>query len=47
MSFKVTLIPYLFNPVDSTTPQMADLQTSYVDAKLAPVNVGPWNFVFW
>jgi len=25
---------------------MADVQTSEVDAKLAPVNVGPWN-VCW
>jgi hypothetical protein len=26
---------------------MADFQTSEVDAKLAPVNMGPWNFVYW
>jgi hypothetical protein len=25
---------------------MADVQTSEVDAKLAPVNVGPLNFVY-
>jgi hypothetical protein len=25
---------------------MADVQTFEVDANLAPVNVGPWNFVF-
>jgi hypothetical protein len=26
---------------------MADVQTSEVNAKLAPVTVGPWNVVFW
>jgi hypothetical protein len=30
-----------FNPVSSTIPNMADVQTSEVDAKLAPVNMGP------
>jgi hypothetical protein len=25
---------------------MVDIQTSEVDSKLAPLNVGPWNFVF-
>jgi hypothetical protein len=24
-----------------------DIQTSEVDAKLSPVNVGPWNFACW
>jgi len=26
---------------------MADVQTSEVDEKLAPVSVGPCNFVLW
>jgi hypothetical protein len=26
--------------------KMADVQTFEVGAKLAPVNVGPWDFVF-
>jgi hypothetical protein len=26
---------------------MVDVQTSEMDAKLAPVNVGPWNYVCW
>jgi hypothetical protein len=26
---------------------MADVQTSEVDAELAPVDVGAWGFVFW
>jgi hypothetical protein len=27
--------------------KIADVQTSEVDAKLAPVNMGPWNLVYW
>jgi hypothetical protein len=26
---------------------MADVQTSEVDEKLAPLNVGPYNFAYW
>jgi hypothetical protein len=31
----------LFNPVPSNHSKMADVHTSEVDAKLAPVNMGP------
>jgi hypothetical protein len=27
--------------------KMAEIQTSEVGAKLTPVNVRPWNFVYW
>jgi hypothetical protein len=34
-----------FNVVAANIPK--DIQISEVDAKLAPVNVWPWTFVFW
>jgi hypothetical protein len=34
----------IFNPVASTVPKWWTFMTSDVDAKLAPVNVGPCNF---
>jgi hypothetical protein len=39
----------LFNPVPSTIPnhsKMAEVQTSEMDAKLAPVNMGQLSFVY-
>jgi len=26
---------------------MADIQTSEVDVKISPVDIGPWSCVFW
>jgi hypothetical protein len=36
-----------FQPRTFNHSKMADVQTSEVNAKLASVNVGPWNFVYW
>jgi hypothetical protein len=44
MPLKVTLIQYIFVP--KLQPfQNGGVQTSEVDAKLAPLNMGPCNFV--
>jgi hypothetical protein len=39
MPLKVTLMP-VFNTADATIPNMVEVQTSEVDAKLAPASIG-------
>jgi len=33
--------------INVSRSKIADVRTSELDAKLAPGNLGPWNFVFW
>jgi hypothetical protein len=46
MPFKVTSMPYFLIPYLQLS-KMVDVQTFEVDAKLAPVNVGPLYLVYW
>jgi hypothetical protein len=44
-AIEVTSTPYFLIPYLQPF-QKADVQTSEVDAKLAPFHVGPWNFAY-
>jgi hypothetical protein len=46
MALKATSTPH-FKSFCSSHPQMADAQTHEMDAKSAPVDIRPWNFMFW
>jgi hypothetical protein len=45
MPLNVILMPYLLT--HNFNHSKMDIQTSEVDAKPVPVNVGPWRFICW